>query len=406
MTGRSKTCVLAAALLAGASALAIQAGPAAAQAKGPFKIGTLYTMTGNGAPYGRDTMIGNNMAVKEINAMGGIMGRQIQVVEADDQGDPTHGVNEAKRLAYEAKVDAIVGPFFSTVAQAVAPTLDQASIIYIGEAGAQSLTPQSAPTYFSLQMTAEDQGLMQADYAKANGAKSIAIVGDNGAISRTIADGAKKRAAEIGLKVSGYQEFTFGDTDMTPQVLNLRRGNPDMLLVNAASQADATHLLKNIGEVNWNIPMTSGTTFGSQYPRIAPNVPPAVAANMKSGIDLKAFTYCPGDPLGQSLYSKTMAKLKAFAPNEFEKAGPQNMIWGYDAVFTVKIVAEGAGTSDGKKMTAWLEQNASKVTLVEGTLSASKDRHFLGNPDTYVMVEKLGDRRSDGLRMRAGCKKA
>ena len=180
-----------AALLCAAAAF-----PALAQTKEPFKIGTLYTMTGNGAAFGRDTMIGTKMAIRDANAMGGIMGRPVELVEADDQGDPTAGLNEAKRLAFQAKVQGIVGPFFSTVAQAVAPTLNDASIIYIGQAGAQSLTPTSAPTYFSLQLTAEDQGMLQANYAKSRGAKTVGLIGDNGAISRTIADGIRKRAAE------------------------------------------------------------------------------------------------------------------------------------------------------------------------------------------------------------------
>ena len=96
----------------GASAL-----PAAAQQ--PIKVGVLYGLGGAAAPYTKPAVTGHEMAVDEINAAGGLLGRKVQLVIRDDQSKPDVGVREARDLILKEKVDFLTGIIHSGVALAV-----------------------------------------------------------------------------------------------------------------------------------------------------------------------------------------------------------------------------------------------------------------------------------------------
>ncbi len=88
----------------GVAVAALWAGQAAAQSGEPFKIGAILPMSGIAAPTGVASEVGARMAVKELNAAGGIMGRKVELIVADDQFDPTQSVTLAKKLASSDRV--------------------------------------------------------------------------------------------------------------------------------------------------------------------------------------------------------------------------------------------------------------------------------------------------------------
>jgi len=84
------------------------AGAVAAQ-QPPIKIGVLYPMTGGGAVYGVPAMAGHQLAIEELNAKGGIMGRKIESIERDDKMNPSAASSTMKELITKDKADIIVG---------------------------------------------------------------------------------------------------------------------------------------------------------------------------------------------------------------------------------------------------------------------------------------------------------
>src|SRR6185437_14270202 len=92
-------------LLATIAVSALAAAGADAQTKPPIKIGMLMTLSGPGAAANLPTRLGIDMALQEFNAAGGIGGRRIILVQGDDQANPTTGVDEAKRLVYQEKIE-------------------------------------------------------------------------------------------------------------------------------------------------------------------------------------------------------------------------------------------------------------------------------------------------------------
>lgn len=390
------------ALLAGAFVLV--AGAAAAQNKEPFKIGAIYPMTGIGASAGYSSEIGTRLAVRDINAAGGILGRQIQLIITDDVFDPTQSVGLAKRLVTNDKVDVVLGPQAGGLALAAAPIMSDANVLYFSVGSTGQLVPKTAPTFFSMQPLPEEQGFAMLHWAaEVRKAKTVAFLTDNSANSKTMAEPFRPYAEKLGMKVTTIEQFEIGSTDMTPQLLTMRRANPDVLLVTGSTAADMANVLKNIDEIGWNVPLGGSSVLGILYAPIAKMVGPKVIKRVSSALQVKSFTYCAGDPLGQSDYAKFLARLKAEDPKGFEQTSYSVAVYMYDALHFVKAAAEGTGGTDGRKMAAWIEANAPKVKALSGVLKASPTSHFLANVDTITMIDDPDTIRSDGTMKRAGC---
>jgi branched-chain amino acid transport system substrate-binding protein len=98
------------------------------QAK-PFKIGTLQPLSGAGAAGGKTALVGVQMAVDRINKAGGINGRPIELLIADDESKPDVGRRKTEKLLVEDRIDAHVGGFLSNICLACMPVFEEAKIV-------------------------------------------------------------------------------------------------------------------------------------------------------------------------------------------------------------------------------------------------------------------------------------
>ena len=108
---------------------ALGAGTAFAQE--PIRIGAMYPLTGGGAVYGVPAMVGHQLAVEELNAKGGIMGRKIESIERDDKMNPAAASSTMKELITKDKVDIVVGGLSSAVGLAMSEVSKQEKVVYI-----------------------------------------------------------------------------------------------------------------------------------------------------------------------------------------------------------------------------------------------------------------------------------
>jgi len=98
------------------------------QAK-PYKIGTLQPLSGAGAAGGKTALVGLQMAIDRINKAGGINGRPVEIVIADDESKPDVGRRKTEKLLVEDKVDAHVGGFLSNICLACMPVFEEAKVV-------------------------------------------------------------------------------------------------------------------------------------------------------------------------------------------------------------------------------------------------------------------------------------
>jgi branched-chain amino acid transport system substrate-binding protein len=95
----------------------------------PFKIGTLQPLSGNAASGGKTALVGIQMAVDRINKSGGIGGRPIELIIADDESKPDVGRRKVEKMVEEDKIDVHVGGFLSNICLACTPVYEEAKIV-------------------------------------------------------------------------------------------------------------------------------------------------------------------------------------------------------------------------------------------------------------------------------------
>jgi branched-chain amino acid transport system substrate-binding protein len=106
-------------------------GVGTAFAQEPIRIGAMYPLTGGGAVYGVPAMVGHQLAVEELNAKGGIMGRKIESIERDDKMNPSAASSTMKELITKDKVHIVVGGLASSVGLAMSEVAKQEKVVYI-----------------------------------------------------------------------------------------------------------------------------------------------------------------------------------------------------------------------------------------------------------------------------------
>ncbi len=384
-----------------AAAMASSAAPSLAQ-PAPIKIGEWLDITGGGATAAESARLGTNVAIQEINAAGGIAGRKIVTVTADTQTDPTIGVGEAKRLVLQEKVDLIIGPVISQVLLAALPVMNDAKVAQLGATGSELVTPQAGPYYFSLLINAESQAravLNQAEQVLH--AKSGAVLSDSGAQAKSFVEVMKKEMAARGMRLTGAQEYQYRATDLTPQLLTLRRGNPDTLFLFASSGEDAGNALKGRDDLGWN-PKVTGNYTVATFADALIKVAGKETLHDATGLNYTAFTYCDPNDLPKP-FVDFVARARAYDPAAAARLSMLFAATFYDGVYLLKDAIEGSGgKTDGPTIAAWIQANARNHAGILGHLSPSETSHFLVGAEALSAV--FPDRiLAGGLQQRYAC---
>lgn len=372
----------------------------------PLKIGEFLDFTGGGASAAEAARLGIGMAVEEINKAGGVAGRKLTVVTGDTQTDPTIGVGEAKRLIQEEKVGVLFGPVISQVLMAALPVINQAKIAEMGSTGSEQITPRAGPYYFSLLINAASQAKAMVTQAQDTlHAKSGAIISDSGAQSQSFVQSMKQEMQARGMKLTGVQQYQYRSTDMTPQLLTLKRGSPDVLFLFASSGEDAGNILKSLDDVGWEVKVTGNYTIAT----FAPAALKIAGADSfhdhdVTGIAYKAFTYCDPQDLPKP-FASFVQRAQAYRPEEAKRLSLPFAATLYDGVqLMMQAVAANAGSTDGAVLAKWIEANAKNYRGIISDFSASPSSHFLVGPGALAAV--YPDRvRDGGMQQRYGCSK-
>jgi branched-chain amino acid transport system substrate-binding protein len=175
-------------------AFAVAAGGAWAQSKDPIKIGVLYPITGTGAVYGVPAMQGHDLAVEELNAKGGILGRKVVSVARDDKLNPADASAAAKEVITNEKVDVLIGGLASSVGLAISDVAKQEQIVYISTIPKtiQMTTDKLHPWVFRTASNTDFEGDAMAQIVKQIGGKKICDVALDYAYGHDLSAGIKK----------------------------------------------------------------------------------------------------------------------------------------------------------------------------------------------------------------------
>jgi branched-chain amino acid transport system substrate-binding protein len=359
------------------AALAVAAAPALASAQGePIKLVNLLEESGPIASAGINYRDGVALAVKEINAGGGVLGRRFEVTTFDTQSNP--GVSKAlAQKAVDMGAFAVIGPTFSGAMVVSAAETRRAEIPNFTGAAAASITQQGNPYVIRTNTTQAASMPKLARYIRENlKANTVDIIYINSDFGKGGRDEFVKAAGPLGLKIGADISTDQGQVDFSGPVLKAKASNGDVLFV-YTNEEECARALRELRKQGYAKPIVGEATLISQKTiELAGD-----AANGTQGH--VALTVDAPTP-----------QMKAFG-EKFEKAygrkSDHNGIQGYLVPYVIKAVSEKIGKVDAKAFNAALRDLPLYVKDYPGILMDVKwDK--AGDPDraSYIVEIRNG----------------
>lgn len=361
--------------LATALSLACLSVAAGAQAQA-IKLAGLYELSGAGASAGTNFKNGVELAVKEINANGGILGRKIEHSISDTQSNP--GV--AKGLTSKAVDDgvfAIFGPVFSGSIMVSMAESRRAEVPNFVGGEAAAITKQGNPYVFRTSFTQETAMPKVARYI-ANGlkAKTVAVIFVNNDFGKGGRDAITKALEGVGVKVAADISTDSGQVDFSAPVLKAKQSNADAIFV-YTNEEESARALRELRKQGVTKPIVGETTLtGQKVIELAGDAANGAVAHVGLTVDAP-------NPL--------MLKFKAKYYQEWKSISDHNGIKGYTGVYLLKAAIEKAGKLDRAAVTKALHGLDVKVAKEPGVLmDVSMDANGDLDRESFLVEVKDG----------------
>ncbi|MDO5688831.1 MAG: ABC transporter substrate-binding protein [Tissierellia bacterium] len=195
-----------------------------------IKIGGLAPLTGDVAVYGNTSMNAVKLAIEEVNANGGILGKQVEFILYDEKGDATEAVTAYNRLMDDG-VDAVIGSVTSKPTLAVAEVAKGDGILMITPTGTQQNITEGKANVFRTCFIDPYQGTILAKFAKENlDAKTVAVISNTSDdYSQGVKNAFIEEAKALGLEVVADESYAATDTDFRSQLTKMVALKPDVI---------------------------------------------------------------------------------------------------------------------------------------------------------------------------------
>ena len=230
-----------------------QAGP-----EGSIVIGTAGPVTGQYAVFGAQMVRGAEMAVADINAAGGVLGRQLVLEIGDDACEAKQAVAVANQMVNKGAVF-MAGHFCSSTSIPASEVYNEEGILQISPASTNPvLTEQGFANVFRTCGRDDQQGLVAGQFlAKRFGDKKIAILHDKTAYGKGLADETKKVLNAAGITETLYEAYTAGEKDYSALVSKLKKSNIDVVYL-GGYHTEAGLILRQAREQGLQAQLVSG----------------------------------------------------------------------------------------------------------------------------------------------------
>jgi branched-chain amino acid transport system substrate-binding protein len=264
---RITTLVLASSLAAGMVACGSSGGANSAQGD-TIRIGLNYELSGTVASYGASNVQGIEMAIDEINAAGGVRGKQIEAIKYDSKSEPAEATTLATKLTSQDKVVTIIGPATSGSFKATIPVANKHEVpVVSGSATANDATvlhDKLQPYAFRTCFSDNYQGTAMADYSVARmGAQKAVIIKDNSSdYSKGLAESFRQKFSDEGGTIVNEVTYNTGDQDFNAIVTAIRSQQFDVLYL-PGYYAEAGLIIKQARAQGIEVPILGGDGWDS-----------------------------------------------------------------------------------------------------------------------------------------------
>src|SRR5215813_9863403 len=237
-----------------AACLLVAAGlslPAACQ--NTIKIGVILPITGSQAAFGEALKNGYAIAVDEINAKGGLLGKKVELDIYDDQSKPEQAVMGVSKLVDQDHVTIVLGSFSSESTKAIVPAVTQRKVpLIIPAANADNVMDSKSPWVFRVCAGAADYARATLAFLKDNGApKTIAIVYENTNFGQAGMNAMSAAANAAGMKLVAVEPYEAKSPDYRAVLQRVKQAKPEVIYF-CSYLLDATTLMRQSQEIDLN----------------------------------------------------------------------------------------------------------------------------------------------------------
>jgi len=297
-------------------------------------IGEFGSLTGTTATFGISTRNGIDMAIDEVNARGGVLGKRVRVIVEDDQGRPEEAQTVVTKLVTSDRVVAVLGEVASSRTLAAAPVAQQYGVPLITPSSTNPAVTQVGDYIFRVCFIDPFQGLVMAKFARESlGLTRVAILRDiRNDYSVGLANVFAENLRTMGGTISSDQSYSEGDTDFSAQLTAIRASNPEAIFI-PGYYTEVGLIARQARALGLNVPLLGGDGWDS----------PALVEIGGAALNGSYFSnhYSQDDP-SPAIQSFVAAYEQRFGSKPDALAG-----LGYDAAMLLFDAMERAGTTEG-----------------------------------------------------------
>jgi branched-chain amino acid transport system substrate-binding protein len=333
--------------------------------EGPIKVGQIVSLTGNYAPLGTENEKSVALAVEQVNAAGGVLGRKIELLVRDDKSQPDQSVLAFNDLKGK-DVTAVIGSPFSNSALATIPLVDREKIPYISLTPADEQVNPVHPYVFVVPATSATYADRILQYLKAQNITKVAVAYDGkSSYAKAGFNGTKSKATEYGVTLTATPEFQTTTTEFSA-VFNQVRSTGAQALIVWATGPPGVALAKQYATTGLKVPVVFTGAQASKL-WLEPVGAAAEGAVVASSIGVV------GSSLPAGAQKQAIDELAGPFQSKHGYAPPQFAQDGYTGVKLLVAAIQKAGSTDPAKIQSALE--GLTATTPNGTYTYSATDH-------------------------------
>jgi branched-chain amino acid transport system substrate-binding protein len=356
-----------------------------AQAQDTIKIGLVTALSGQSARAGEAITRGLQVAIDEINASGGVLGRKLELLRRDDEATPAKGVIAARELVHKEKVAVLFGGLDTPVSIAIIPVINEAKVPFMGPwAAGTAITQNGTNPNYAFRVSAVDEIVDKAmlQYAqKTFNARKPGLILVNNPWGESNEKGLKAAMQAKNVTPAGIEKFEGNDVDVVPQLTRLKNAGADSLFL-VGNVGPSSQVVKSLDRMGWKPPIVSHWgPAGGRFTELAGPSAPSVHF-------VQTYSFFGNQrPVGQKVLKALMAKYP-----DIKGAGDVTPAVGvanaYDAMMLTALAIKNAGSTEGSK----IREGYYKIASYDGLIKSYKQpfsaaSHDALNENDYVWTQ-------------------
>jgi branched-chain amino acid transport system substrate-binding protein len=360
-----------------------------AQGAGPIKIGFSMALTGPLAPNGKQALLGAQIWAEEVNAKGGLLGRQVQLVNYDDQSNPSTVPGIYTKLLDVDKVDLIVSGYATNMVAPAIPIAMQRGKVFIGLFALAANSEFHYPKYFSMLPSGPTpkesftEGFFQIAAAQNPKPQTIAIAAEDADFSHNAADGARSNTKKYSLKTVYDKTYPPNTTDFSSIVRGIQASNADLVVI-CSYPLSSVGIALSANELGLKPKMFGGAMVGLQAT--------VFKDKLKSKLNgiVNYETWVPSPKLlapAADFFKKYQAQAagKGIDPLGYYLGG-----WGYAYFQVLQQAIEGTKSINDDKLAAYMRSHPFN-TIMAQDIKFGKDGEWTKSGMLQVQYHGLTD---------------